>query len=707
MTLGLSDEHVELHRVAERWLLARGAATAARATIEQPSNTLPVFWDELLTLDWHRLELPEAAVVLEEAGRALAPGPLLPTMVAHRLASRSGVSLPDGPAAIALDTSGVVFRTGGPGGLRADGSADVVLGARGTLVLGGVDPDGDEMWAVVEDADEGVRVDVRPGLDLTRAVAAVHLDGVRVTGDQLLKGVNDDDVSDTVAVLASAEAAGVARWCVTTAADHARTREQFGRPIGQFQAVKHRCADMLVAAELARAAAWDAAHAQAEDEPGATLAVAAATAIALDAAVECAKGCIQVLGGLGYTWEHDAHLYLRRAVATRQMLGGARRWRRRAAAHALAGERRSLAVGLPADADERRVEVRALVAEIDNCEPVEVRRRLAETGYLVPEWPRPWGRGASAVEQVVIDEELRQAGIRRPDLLVGMWVVPTLITHGTPQQQERWIGPTLLGEAAWCQLFSEPGAGSDLASLSTKASSVEGGWRLTGQKVWTSLAEVADWGMCLARSDATAARHLGLTCFIVDMRAPGVDVRPLRELTGRATFNEVFLSDVFVPDDCVVGQIDDGWRVGRTTLGNERITMGRGSSLGKGLEGLLRIVAQLDLTADSLVLDQVGALVAEAHGLAILGHRAAVRALAGAAPGPEASIRKLLSAEHDQRVEELGLDLVGSEGIANDGRAKGWIDGVLLTRCLTIAGGTSEIQRNVLAERLLGLPRDP
>jgi alkylation response protein AidB-like acyl-CoA dehydrogenase len=264
------------------------------------------------------------------------------------------------------------------------------------------------------------------------------------------------------------------------------------------------------------------------------------------------------------------------------------------------------------------------------------------------------------------------------------------------------------GELTWCQLFSEPGAGSDLASLSTKASRTDGGWLLSGQKVWTTMAAESDWGMCLARTDPTVPKHDGITCFLVDMRSEGIDVRPLRELTGQAMFNEVFLADVFVPDECVVGVPGSGWAAARTTLANERVSMGEGSSFGLGVEMVLGMVEP----EDALATDAVGGLLAESHALGVLGLRLTARALAsgtrgGAEPGPESSVRKLLGVEHEQRVQELGLSLVGRGALASDGDAAGWVHGFLANRCLTIAGGTSEVQRNVIAERLLGLPRDP
>jgi len=348
-----------------------------------------------------------------------------------------------------------------------------------------------------------------------------------------------------------------------------------------------------------------------------------------------------------------------------------------------------------------------VVAEVAAApDSTERRRRLVDTGLLTPHWPVPWGRGAGPVEQLVIDEELAAAHVHRPHLAVGAWALPTIIAHGTPEQQERWVGPTLRGEMVWCQLFSEPGAGSDLAALSTRATRHDGGWVLDGQKVWTSIAMRADWGICLARSDPDAAKHEGITYFIVDMHSPGIEVRPLREITGAAMFNEVFFTDVFVPDDCVVGAVNGGWRLARTTLENERVSMATGATFGFGIEGILKSVAA-DGPEDGVVLDRVGGLLAEAQSVALLGARTTLRSVSGVEPGPEASVRKLLGAEHEQRVQEYGLMLLGAAGATTEDDAGRWSQGFLSTRCLTIAGGTSEVQRNVIGERILGLPRDP
>src|SRR5581483_2308175 len=286
---------------------------------------------------------------------------------------------------------------------------------------------------------------------------------------------------------------------------------------------------------------------------------------------------------------------------------------------------------------------------LGDLEGSEQRRALVEAGLVVPHWPRPWGRDATAVEQVVIDEELAEAGATRPHLGVGAWALPVIIAHGTPDQQRRWVEPTLLGELRWCQLFSEPGAGSDLASLATRADRMEGGWVLNGQKVWTSMARESDFGICLARTDPSVPKHESITYFVVDMRAPGLDVRPLREITGDAMFNEVFIDDLFVPDDCVIGAVGDGWRIARATLANERVSMSSGSTFGTGVESLLRLAGRLDEPVPAATRLQLAGLLVEAQSLGLMAHRATLRTLAGTDPGPGVSVRKLLGAEHEQR----------------------------------------------------------
>jgi 3-oxochol-4-en-24-oyl-CoA dehydrogenase len=533
-------------------------------------------------------------------------------------------------------------------------------------------------------------------------VGTVRLADVPLDEDATL-AVSLDRLRDVAATLAAAEASGVARWALDTAVGYAKVREQFGRTIGSFQAVKHLCAEMLELAESATAVAWDAATAYDDQPDQFRLAAATAAAVGLDAAVRNAETCIQVLGGIGFTWEHDAHLYLRRALANRAVLGGTDRWRARLADLALAGVRRAPRVDLGGRDSGWREQVRADLVGIAELSGDRRRTALADSGLIAPHWPAPYGRGAGPVEQVVIEEELSAAGIGAVELAIGAWAAPTILAHGTQEQRERFVGPTLRGDISWCQLFSEPGAGSDLASLRTSAQRVRRGWRLTGQKVWTSLAAEADWAICLARTNPEAAPHRGITYFLVDMRSAGIEVRPLRELTGDAVFNEVFLDDVLVPDDCVVGEVDDGWGLARTTLANERVAM-VGRSLGLSVERAAEI-AGAGGTPDAGVRIRLGTAVAEAGTVKALGLRSLLRSVVGQGPGPESSVQKLVGVRQRQDSAELALDLLGPAAMLDSALARAAVHEVLVARCLSIAGGTTQILRNVAAERILGLPR--
>jgi alkylation response protein AidB-like acyl-CoA dehydrogenase len=659
-------------------------------------------------------------VVLEELGRCAAPGPALPTVLAAAVIGTSKNDDAKRALLPGLASGGLVGAVvAGPAaaltaerdgdGLIVHGTAQPVLaGQLAGVLVAPVRLDDDTSEWVALTLEPAMRREL-PSVDPTRRVAAVVVDGLAVPAAQRLDGVDETHVGDLSATLLAAELVGVAQWCVDTAAAYAKDRVQFGRPIGQFQGIKHKCADMVCRVELARAAAWDAARAVEDGGDEGALAASAAISLALDAAFANAKDCVQVLGGIGFTWEHDAHIYLKRAMAMRSLWGPASSWRTRVCDLALGGTRRGLTVDLGPAGDAARSEVRAFLDEVKDLPADQQHRRVADAGYIVPTWPAPYGRGAKAVEQVVIEEEFRAAKVQRPGIMVGGWALPPVIMYGTREQQDRWIPPTLRGEIIWCQLFSEPGAGSDLASLATKATRVEGGWIVNGQKVWTSMAHFADWGILLARTNQDAPKHDGISCFMVDMKhTDGLDIRPLRELTGEAMFNEVFFNDAFIPDDCLVGQEHDGWRAARTTLANERVFMGSGMSFGHGPEQILASIERRGLAGDPLVLDEVGGLIATAHGLACLGFRLTLAALAGADPsGSEASVRKLLGVVHDQHVQEVGLGLVGAEGAVADGDGLTWSRGFLFNRNLTIAGGTSEIQRNIIGERVLGLPRDP
>ena len=710
----LTDEQSAARELVRSWAAGSRAVEAARDVEQGDPHAWRPAYDGLAQLGTFGVALPEEhggadgtvadlCAMLDEAAAAMVPGPVASTAVATLVLSDSHAELLEALAS-GERTAGVALSadlTYSDG--RVSGTAEYVLGgsAGGVLLL----PAGDA-WVLVDAAADGVTVEPLAATDFSRPLARVVTDGA--IAEEL--AVPAQRIVDLTVTVLSAEAAGLARWCLQTATEYAKVREQFGKPIGSFQAIKHMCAEMLLRSEQASVAAADAARA-ASDSPGRSedaqlsLAAALAASVGIEAAKANAKDCIQVLGGIGITWEHDAHLYLRRAYAIAQFLGGRSRWLRRVVALTQQGVRRDLHIDLDSVAD-LRPEISAAVADVA-AKPADQRQvALAEAGLLAPHWPRPYGRAAGPAEQLLIDQELAAAEVVRPDLVIGWWAVPTILEHGSQEQIEQFVPATLRGDLRWCQLFSEPGAGSDLAALRTKAVRAEGpsasgamgpGWKLTGQKVWTSSAQQAHWGVCLARTDPDAPKHKGITYFLIDMTSPGLVVRPLREITGDELFNEVFLDDVFVPDEMVVGEVNQGWRLARTTLANERVAMAQGTALGNPMEELLHSVAELDAAQQ----DRLGELIVTAQVGSLLDQRIAQLAVVGEDPGPQASARKLIGVRYRQGLAEFRMELAEGAGIVDSTQVHDFLN----TRCLTIAGGTEQILLTMAGERLLGLPR--
>jgi alkylation response protein AidB-like acyl-CoA dehydrogenase len=703
----ITDEQVAARELVRDWATGSGATEAVR-DIEQgePKAWRPVF-EGLAGLGLFGVAVPEdcggaggsiedLSAMVEEAARALVPGPVATTALATLVVSdptlREALASGQRTAGVAFDSDVEFDETAS----QVSGTVPWVLGgvADGLLLV----PAG-ETWLLIDsgaaEAAGTVAVEPLQAADFSRPLARAVLTSAPATVIDAPAGW----VTDLTATVLSAEAAGITRWALDTAVAYAKVREQFGKPIGSFQAIKHLCAEMLCRTEQVAVAAADAARAAHDGDPRQlSIAAAIAAGVAIEAVKANAKDCIQVLGGIGITWEHDAHLYLRRAYAIGQFLGGSARWLRRTAELTQDGVRRDLSIDL-SDVADLRPEIADAAAGVAALPEDKRQAKLAETGLLAPHWPPPHGRGAGPAEQLLVDQELASAGVTRPDLVIGWWAAPTILEHGTPEQVERFVPGTLSGEIFWCQLFSEPGAGSDLASLRTKAVRVDGGWELTGQKVWTSSAHKAQWGVCLARTDPDAPKHKGISYFLIDMSSPGILIRPLREITGDALFNEVFLDNVFVPDELVVGTVNDGWRLARTTLANERIAMAAGTALGNPMEELLAEAAKANL--DVAQQDQLAHLIITAQVGSLLDQRIAQLAVGGKDPGPQSSVRKLIGVRYRQALAEYRMDLSEGSGIVADKIVKDFLN----TRCLTIAGGTEQILLTVAAERLLGLPR--
>ncbi len=366
---------------------------------------------------------------------------------------------------------------------------------------------------------------------------------------------------------------------------------------------------------------------------------------------------------------------------------------------------------LPPDDDPRRLEVRAWL----DAHPSPSARQLAEAGYVAPHWPRPWGLDADPIHQIVIDDELAAAGVRRPSNMIGIgWAGPTILHGGTQEQKDRYLLPLLAGEEIWCQLFSEPGSGSDLASLSTRAVRDGDEWVITGQKIWTSLAQFSAFGILIARTEPDAPKHEGISYFICPMDAPGVEIRPIIEMTGSHTFNEVFLDEVRLPAANLVGDVNRGWGLAKVTLGNERVSLSSGGALwgmGPTAEDLLDLVRTAGGTNDPVLRQRLAALHIEHQLLRLIRLRTVTARIKGEPPGAEASVRKIMADEHGQSIMGLAKDLTGPGGMLTDAGPLGadagmWHYGFLFSAALTVGGGTGEVQRNIVAERVLGLPHD-
>ena len=697
----VTSEQSAARELVRTWAAGSGGIAAARDVEHgEPEAWRPVYVG-LAELGLFGVAVAEEAggagasvtdlcAMVEEAAAALIPGPVassaLATLVVDDAAVLEALMSGERTAGFALSADLRVADD------RVSGVAGYVLGAvaGGVVLLPG--PDG---WLLIDTAADGVTVEPLSATDFSRPLSRVVLDNSPAT----TLSTPPQRVEDLAATVLAAEAAGLARWTLHTATEYAKVREQFGKPIGSFQAIKHMCAEMLLRSEQISVAAADAAQAAAGDaDAQLSIAAAVAAATGIESAQANTKDCIQVLGGIGITWEHDAHLYLRRAYGISQLLGGRPRWLRRVVELTREGVRRTLDVDL-SSVEHLRPEIDAAVAAVAALPPDQRQAALAAAGLQAPHWPRPHGRDASPAEQLLIDQEMAAAGVARPDLVIGWWAAPTILEYGTPEHVRRFVPPTLSGELIWCQLFSEPGAGSDLASLRMKAVRADGGWKLTGQKVWTSAAQRAHWGVCLARTDPEAPKHKGITYFLIDMTSPGIVVRPLREITGDELFNEVFFDDVFVADEMVVGTVDDGWRLARTTLANERVAMAHGTALGNPMEELLRTVTQLDL--DPADQDRLGALIVSAQVGSALDQRIAQLAVGGVDPGPQASARKLIGVRYRQNLAEFRMGLSDDAGLVFGPRVHDFLN----TRCLTIAGGSEQILLTLAGERLLGLPR--
>ncbi|WP_301149508.1 acyl-CoA dehydrogenase [Mycobacterium simiae] len=732
MPIAINPEHQELAD-SVRSLVARVAPSEVlHEAMETPIENPPPYWQAAAEQGLQGVHLPESvggqgfgllelAIVLAEFGYGAVPGPFVPSAIASALIAAHDpnakvlAELASGAAigAYALDSGLTATRKGDVLVIRGEVRAVPAAAQASVLVLPVAIDSGDE-WVVL-DADQ-VEIEPVPSLDPLRPIAHVRAEALEVGDDVLLSSLTMTTAYALMSTLLSAEAIGVARWATDTAAEYAKIREQFGRPIGQFQAIKHKCAEMIADTERATAAVWDAARSLDEASQndwdvvaaGVEFAAAVAATLAPAAAQRCTQDCIQVHGGIGFTWEHDTNVYYRRALMLSACFGRRSDYPQKVVNTATTTGMRQVDIDLDPQTEQLRDDIRQEVAGLKAMEREARTVALAEGGWVLPYLPKPWGRASSPVEQIIIAQEFASGRVKRPQVGIAAWIIPSIVAFGTEEQKQRFLPPTFRGEMIWCQLFSEPGAGSDLAGLTTKATRADGGWRITGQKIWTTAAQYSQWGALLARTDPNAPKHNGITYFLLDMKSAGVTVKPLRELTGNAMFNTVYIDDVFVPDDCVLGEVNRGWEVSRNTLTAERVSIG--SSDANFLATLPQFVEFVrDGHFDPVAQNRAGQLIAEGHAAKVLNLRSTLLTLAGADAMPSAAISKLLSMRTGQGYAEFAVSSFGTDAAIGDpdelpGK---WGQYLLASRATTIYGGTSEVQLNIIAERLLGLPRDP
>lgn len=738
ISIALTPEQHQLRAAVEQFAGRHAPIDTTRAALDDlAEGHLPSWWATLVDSGFHAVHLPDAAggqggglqdmaCVLEAAGSALLPGPLLSTAIAGAvLASARGhgaetllKEIAAGAPAVVVprEQSGIVGRHDGAGWLLT-GSTGLTLGMCSArhVVVAFADEAGTLLWASLNPA-EG-EVESRRGTDLTTDLGLLHLKDRAVPAAAALTGLDADLVSGLTVAFTASVAAGITQWCVDTVTEHLRTREQFGKPIGTFQALQHKAAMLLVNSALATAAAWDAVRALdgSTDTDQHQLTACSAAVRAVMPVPGLVLEALTMLGAIGFTWEHDLHLYWRRATSLAASIGPVSRWTRRL------GELSAIATrDVTVNVGESDAEFRARVGQtLDHALTlsdngfgrqgdypeftVGARRTLlADAGLIAPHWSAPWGRDATVRQQLIVDEEFgKRADLVRPSVGIAEWILPSVMAAGSPELQERLVPTTLRGELSWCQLFSEPGAGSDLAALSTRAERVEGGWRINGHKIWTSLAHRADFGALLARTDPDAPKHRGIGYFILDMQSPGVESRPITQSSGRAEFNEVFLTDVFIPDEMVLGDPASGWQLAISTMAHERVAI-------SGYVNIDRMVALRELVSASPdpdpVLHAIGEIDAYTNALKALGVRETLRLLDGQAPGPASSIAKVATNVMLRRAAELTLGLTGPLALEQDSRPA-VVAPYLDLPAELIGGGTTEIQLNIIAQMILGLPR--
>ncbi len=758
----------ELFRTTARsFLEAKAPIDWVQARADEDQTLIADYlWDEIVEMGWTGLTFPEASggaelkfsdqvFLFEELGRALYPGPyfanfaLAAACIAHDpdLVQR----LIDGESTFTLawaepnhdgfieDLGSLLCRAEPVGSSwRVSGVKtsvpDAALVSNAVVIANGADGAGAYL---IDLAGPGVEITSVPGIDGTRREYQLQLTGAPAT--LLLTPAQTpailEEVSRRALLAAAFEALGIAERVLSDIVQHAGVREQFGKPIGSFQAVSGPLADCFVDIQLARALADWAVLGFGKADPCMDTAIAAANASAVEAASRTAERAIQVAGAIGFTWEYHLHRFLRRSMWLEAFQGTATKKRALVASALLETQRPIQTVEL-LDTEavaQFRSEVRLwisqnlptagagldLIGSLDSYDDTKSRWReaMCESGNLVAHWPIEYGgKGVSDVYTAIFREEAIKAHPRvsHGDCGVDL-VAPLLMRYGSAAQRERFLEPIRRESEIWTQGFSEPNAGSDLAALQTRATKDGQGWILNGNKTWATYSPVADWIFVLARTDPEAKRHRGISCFLVDAKSQGVEIRPIRDISGECEFGEIFFTDVLVPEANMLGGVNEGWGVAVMTLAHERVIESYEDigELGFVFDRLLDGVRAESMLVsrgpgDSLLRDRIAKLWCQLQAVRLVQYRCVLALEHSDTPPSESEIVKLVWSEIAQDVATLGVELFGSstnQSAATAGTAEYWKWNYLVARSLTIYAGTSEIIKSVVAERVLGLPR--
>ncbi|WP_205875732.1 acyl-CoA dehydrogenase [Mycobacterium camsae] len=738
MTLGLTAEQQELSAAVGQFAARHAPIAATRENFEAlAAGKLPQWWEALVGNGFHAVHLPEelggqggglmdSACVLEAAGKALLPGPLLPTVTTGAVAllaepTPSAQSLlrqlaAGAPAAVVLPGNGEFLARPHGQGWVVSGASDVTAGVCGAqiILLAAGTPDDDIVWVLIDPENGSAATENEDGTDIVTDIGRLRLKDYGAA--DVLTGIEPDRAECVAAALVASTTAGITQWCVEAVTAHLRIREQFGKVIGTFQALQHSAAMLLINSELATAAAWDAVRAAEELLDQHRMAAAGAAVIAISPAPDLVLDALTMFGAIGFTWEHDVHLYWRRAISLAASIGPANRWARRLG-RLTCLQQRDMSVNLgDADAEFRAQVARTLDAamELSNDRPGRQgdyedfktgpqRTLIAGAGLIAPHWPQPWGLDADPLRQLIIDDEFaKRPELVRPSLGIAEWILPSVMKAAPKNLQDKLIPPTQRGELAWCQLFSEPGAGSDLAALATRATKVDGGWTINGHKIWTSVAHRADFGALLARTDPAASKHRGIGYFILDMRSAGIEIQPIKTATGEAHFNEVFLTDVFIPDDMLLGDPVGGWGLAIATMAEERSAISGYVKFDRAA-ALRRLASEPGPDREDAI-RALGELDAYTNAIKALGVRETIRLLDGQPSGPASSIAKVAMNVLLRRTFEATLQLTGRLAMVAESDPA-IVEPYLHLPAELIGGGTREIQLNIIAQMILGLPR--